>query len=454
MEVPGELGWRFSGDKSLEIGRSPVNFVQSRIDKYNSKIFSARIMNQPHIFVTSNQGIKEILVDKSSSFEMSYKDFGYMYSLYGEVCIFNNGDEAFRLREIIRTLFHTENCNHYMIKIQRLTQQFLKDLDQSNSIEVYETFKKLTTAICLSVFLDIDDFELLEKYKSVATTHWHGKPNLFKKQCLFWNILSNFDNHLNKAICHICYVRLVSVPLSVKIKGWSSTFGKAMEAKEELLSLIKSQLQNKQDKGRFLEALQQAEFENIEEAASHVLLFVSALIPKALSSLLTSTVIETQGESKEQLRNLAWTDSRILNDILLEASRLYPPFYGGRRIAKENVNIDEYLIPEGHQVIYITRFGNRDEETFDNADQFLPERWQGVDINKRDLVWAFGGGKRVCVGTEFINRILKHVMSFLLSEYKWEIEGEVPPYKMLPVSRPKQTVQVKFTRNSINHDEV
>eukprot|EP00111_Clytia_hemisphaerica_P005477 TCONS_00015894-protein len=421
MEVPGELGWRFSGDKSLEIGRSPVNFVQSRIDKYNSKIFSARIMNQPHIFVTSNQGIKEILVDKSSSFEMSYKDFGYMYSLYGEVCIFNNGDEAFRLREIIRTLFHTENCNHYMIKIQRLTQQFLKDLDQSNSIEVYETFKKLTTAICLSVFLDIDDLELLEKYKSVATTHWHG---------------------------------LVSVPLSVKIKGWSSSFGKAMEAKEELLSLIKSQLQNKQNIGRFLEALQQAEFESIEEAASHVLLFVSALIPKALSSLLTSTVIETQGESKEQLRNLAWTDSRILNDILLEASRLYPPFYGGRRIANENVNIDGYLIPEGHQVIYITRFGNRDKEAFDNADQFLPERWQGVDINKRDLVWTFGGGKRVCVGTEFINRILKHVMSFLLSEYKWEIEGDVPLYKMLPVSRPKQTVHVKFTRNSINHDEV
>jgi len=262
---------------------------------------------------------------------------------------------------------------------------------------------------------------LLEKYKSVATTHWHG---------------------------------LVSVPLSVKIKGWSSSFGKAMEAKEELLSLIKSQLQNKQNIGRFLEALQQAEFESIEEAASHVLLFVSALIPKALSSLLTSTVIETQGESKEQLRNLASTDSRILSDILLEASRLYPPFYGGRRITKENVNIDGYLIPEGHQVIYITRFGNRDKETFDNADQFLPERWQGVDINKRDLVWTFGGGKRVCVGTEFINRILKHVMSFLLSEYKWEIEGEVPPYKMLPVSRPKQTVHVKFTRNSINHDEV
>ena len=73
MEVPGELGWRFSGDKSLEIGRSPVDFVQSRIDKYGCKIFNARIMNQPHIFVTSNQGIKEILVGKT--FMLSQVEF-------------------------------------------------------------------------------------------------------------------------------------------------------------------------------------------------------------------------------------------------------------------------------------------------------------------------------------------------------------------------------------------
>lgn len=49
---------------------------------------------------------------------------------------------------------------------------------------------------------------------------------------------------------------------------------------------------------RFLEALKHAGFTDIEDAALHVLLFVSALIPKALSSLLTSLIIETNGKSK------------------------------------------------------------------------------------------------------------------------------------------------------------
>ena len=29
------------------------------------------------------------------------------------------------------------------------------------------------------------------------------------------------------------------------------------------------------------------------------------------------------------------------------------------------------------------------------------------DQLKRDLVWTFGGGKRICVGVNFINNILK-----------------------------------------------
>ena len=29
------------------------------------------------------------------------------------------------------------------------------------------------------------------------------------------------------------------------------------------------------------------------------------------------------------------------------------------------------------------------------------------DQNKRDSVWTFGGGSRACIGTEFINRVVK-----------------------------------------------
>ena len=64
MDVPGSVGWSISGDKTYEFARKPLDFIQNRILKYNSKVFSARVLNKAHIFVTSNLGIKEMLVGK------------------------------------------------------------------------------------------------------------------------------------------------------------------------------------------------------------------------------------------------------------------------------------------------------------------------------------------------------------------------------------------------------
>ena len=71
---------------------------------------------------------------------------------------------------------------------------------------------------------------------------------------------------------------------------------------------------------RFLEALEHAGFADVEKAALHVLLFVSALIPKALSSLLTSLIIETNGKSKVshyELSCITWVVLQIIYFVFL-----------------------------------------------------------------------------------------------------------------------------------------
>ena len=62
MEVPGSVGWSISGDKTYEFARTPLEFIQSRISKYNSNVFSVRVLNKGHIFITSNHGVKEMLI--------------------------------------------------------------------------------------------------------------------------------------------------------------------------------------------------------------------------------------------------------------------------------------------------------------------------------------------------------------------------------------------------------
>lgn len=64
MEIPGQTGWSVTGDKTVEFAKTPLDFVENRMKKYQSRVFLSRVLNKPHIFVTSNKGVKEILIGK------------------------------------------------------------------------------------------------------------------------------------------------------------------------------------------------------------------------------------------------------------------------------------------------------------------------------------------------------------------------------------------------------
>ena len=66
--LPGHVGLPVVGDKSVEFYRDPVNFVTSRIEKLGSRIFVSRFLNKPTVFVTSNQGVLELLNGRLWSF--------------------------------------------------------------------------------------------------------------------------------------------------------------------------------------------------------------------------------------------------------------------------------------------------------------------------------------------------------------------------------------------------
>ena len=63
--LPGRVGWPVTGDKTLEFARNPIEFTLKNIKTLNSRIFQVRALNKPHVFVASNQGVKEVLEGKA-----------------------------------------------------------------------------------------------------------------------------------------------------------------------------------------------------------------------------------------------------------------------------------------------------------------------------------------------------------------------------------------------------
>ncbi|XP_066566962.1 putative cytochrome P450 120 [Amia ocellicauda] len=415
-QAPGHSGGSLLGDKSLEFYRDPVTFCGRRIKKHGSRVFQARLLNKSTLFVCSVQGMKELLCDKSSVFLKDPSDV--IHHLYGDNIVTTNGEEACLLRLSLMHLFSgkaIDSCSDY---IKRVCECNLRSLSESVEPQsIYTMFKRLGTELALGLFLNVDAEESPELHQQItqlATLHWHG---------------------------------IISAPVNIKVPMWSSGFSTALEAKEKLLKIIHERMLCEQN--GFLGKLRCAPFPEKSSASQHLLLFISALIPKALASLLTSFTLALSGPSKECIRSRARRDLEYLTHVLLEVQRLWPPFVGGCRIANEDTTLGSYKVSKGCIAMYVSHAIHRDPDVFDCPEEFEPGRWSERNAGQEDTLCSLGNGQRSCIGSQLNNIILKIACGYLLDNYDWALS---PPqqnleYKWLPVSRPVMPATVSYVRH-------
>ncbi|GCC29790.1 hypothetical protein chiPu_0008232 [Chiloscyllium punctatum] len=406
IRIPGTSGYALMSDKSLEFYKDPMHFCNSRIHSYGSRVFQARLLNKPTIFVCSVKGMKELLCEQVNVFDTSYTTS--MCKLFGDTVCFTNGEEAQLLRLSLMQLFRGKAIDTYADYINRVCVRNLKDLALSSEpVAVYAMFKRLATELVLGIFLNVDAEEsaaLSKQITQLSTQHWHG----FVVPCHMPAVPSKIDVQYFPTNRHLPTQSLNSL----------------------LISKIKT-----------------IPFPENTSAAQHLLLFISALIPKAVASLLTSFTVELAGSDKTDLRKRAQESEDYLNHVLLEVERLWPSFIGGRRIAKQDTTLCGYVVPKGYLALFVAFAVHRDPEIFDDPDEFQPERWSGRNAGQEKLLCCFGNGSRNCIGIDLNNVILKATAGYLLNHYCWELD---PPnqnleYKWLPVSRPAEDPKIKFT---------
>ncbi|XP_064163574.1 putative cytochrome P450 120 [Anguilla rostrata] len=413
-KLPGSSGVSLLSDKSLEFYRDPVAFYEHRIKKHGSRIFEARLLNKSTSFVCSVQGMKELLCEKSSIFQKDPNDV--MHPLYGDNIVTANGEEACLLRLSLTHLFTgkcLQSCTGY---INSVCENCLKGLSAScGPLSIYPLFKQLGTELVLGMFLNVhaqDTPDVFQEIMRLCTQHWHG---------------------------------LISAPVSVKVPMWSSGFCTALEARNKLMDIIHDKLGTEQQ--GFVADMRALPLPDDSCAPQHLLLFISALIPKALASLLTSFTLALSGPSREGIRNRARAEPEYFNHVLLEVQRLWSPFIGGRRIANQDTTLGNYHVSKGTAAMYVTHAVHRDPEVFHQPEEFLPERWSGRNAGQEDLLCCQGNGPRNCIGVQLNQVFLKVACGYLLKHYDWDLSPAPQDlqYKWLPISRPIVPPTISFT---------
>lgn len=92
----------------------------------------------------------------------------------------------------------------------------------------------------------------------------------------------------------------------------------------------------------------------------------------------------------------------LLDAVINESLRLYPPAWLIPRIARVDTKVGGKSVKSGTRVVVSPYVSHRLSEFFEKPDSFMPERWlDGATVLPRGSFFPFGMGNRICIGERY-----------------------------------------------------
>jgi cytochrome P450 len=141
----------------------------------------------------------------------------------------------------------------------------------------------------------------------------------------------------------------------------------------------------------------------------------------------------------------------VLDQVIKESLRLYPPIHVGNRFAGEDTQLQGYKIPSQTRIMVSMYLSHRDENNWEEPASFCPHRFDRSQHQKRAPLSyiPFGGGPRNCIGATFAQIEGKVVLVRILQQFTLElVPGQKIKAHMGATLEPKPGVKMTVRRRS------
>ena len=116
-------------------------------------------------------------------------------------------------------------------------------------------------------------------------------------------------------------------------------------------------------------------------------------------------------------------DLPILDAVVRESLRLYPPQYVLLREPTRDLTLGRYELDEGTTVVLSPWVCGRDPRHWEAPDQFRPERWQ-ADRERPDFAYfPYGAGPRRCLGRGLAAQTIRLVVAVVCQRRRLRLQG-------------------------------
>ncbi|KAH6816189.1 hypothetical protein C2S51_021009 [Perilla frutescens var. frutescens] len=299
----------------------------------------------------------------------------------------NNSNQLIDIREMISSF----NCN-VLCRIA-----FGKILDQGSWKQLEKIISQFVASLLESTFTDVFVFGIINKLSGAA----RRVEKVFEEMDSFYQQL--IDEHLDQDRPHSMANDIVDLLIQLK---------------EDKSAAVK--LDSKHVKAIIMDVF----IAGTDTTAASLTWAMTALIknPNAMKKVqeeIRSLVGKERLIDEDDVENLPY-----LKAVVKEILRLYPSIPLIPKQTIEACIINGYNI-EAKTFVFVNTWAiGRDPEYWENADEFLPDRFLNTsfDYKGRDLRFIpFGSGRRICPGASLAIANMEVALANLLYFFDWEI---------------------------------
>jgi len=415
--------------KTKEFLVNPIHFITESMEKFGDT-YTATVGAQKIILTKNPDFINHILRENHRNYMRSDITAKRGAQFFGKGLLFSNGEYWLKQRRLIQPAFHRSKIQGLFGNIQQTINDYLANFPTGEDIDIYPIMHDLSFRVLIKSLFEID---LSEKVMAELNQIFEELSSFLMKDVnmpirkLFYPFTGEERKHLKKG------QRLREIILNIINERKSSTG----EFSDILDMLIHSKYE---DTGETMTEEQLIDEVQILISAGH------ETTGNTLSWLMHNLASNPLQQQKliDSIDN-STIDEVMQNDYLKacinESMRLFTTSWTSERVAMVDDNFELYSYPKGTVVVPFFFGAHRDENLWEDALTFKPERFiEDEKLAKSKKYFPFGAGPRMCIGNSFALAEISYFLFSFFKSFTIEKTESIPELMPLLTLRPSEVV--------------
>ncbi|MBW4527243.1 MAG: cytochrome P450 [Phormidium tanganyikae FI6-MK23] len=430
--------------QTLSLVADPIAFFDRAVAQYGDT-FTTRVLglnSPPVVFLSDPDAIQAVFTTLSDAFEFGKVTDVFRPLVGNESLIMQEGARHQRQRQLLMPALHREQLHSQGHLICQLTQKRMIEWSVGDAISVRSEMSEISLQVILQVVFGLVPGVRYERLKQLLA-------------------------QLLAAITSPLYSTQFFFPMLQRNWGSWSPWGQFLEQMAQIDALIYAEIvdrrsQSLQNRTDILSVLMMARDEQGESMSDQELrdqlMTLLLLGHETTASGLTWAFywLHRHPESLDRLRQeldqlgenpdpVALSQAPYLTAVCKEALRVYPiALISQPRKVKRTIEIEGFTYEPGTVLIPSIYLAHRRAKTYEQADQFKPDRFLNQKFSAYEYL-PFGGGSRSCVGMALSLFEMKLVLATVLSWYEFEtnLDRAVRPARRGITFVPPDTFRLK-----------